>query len=533
MQTAELAAAVEAVATAAGWALAALAPSAAPRVPSTELLASCVQLLRARGAVEAAYLTLVAEIDQRRRDGALVGDGGFGESSTEGFLRTSAPMTPGQARSDVAAARSVAPSGTLAAMAQQLAQGEVTRAHVDVSVRCLDAIPGALQSTPQQRRVICRFLTDLGPTGHSQDLRRAAGALLDRLAPEVQDQFDPAALDRRYLDLATDQTGMVVGRFALDAVAGATLRAAIDAVSAPAPADRMVGGSSCPARDSGGGQDVGADRGVLGVAVAVDALGRDDRTARQRRADALTLLVGTAMAAEAPRRGERPRVVVHTSADQLAALSPAGLAGPARTESGQQLGGGALRRLACDAVLQRVVRGGDGSPLAAASLSLGREQRLATVPQRRALAARDRGCVVPGCGAQPGWCDAHHIVHWADGGPTDLDNLVLLCGTHHSGVHSGTWAVRMAADGIPEVVPPARLDLHRRPRRAPHHHVGAAVHALDTARHPDVGESGTDPPDWRPPGAPERPREPRYLRPRSSGPEMAEAVAATGRARRC
>ena len=134
------------------------------------------------------------------------------------------------------------------------------------------------------------------------------------------------------------------------------------------------------------------------------------------------------------------------------------------------MGRATLRRLACDAVLQRVVRGAAGETLA-----LGREVRLATRSQRRALAARDRGCVVPGCGAPPEACDAHHVRHWADGGPTDTDNLALLCGTHHTAVHAGTWAVVMAADGIPEVVPPRWVDPDQRPRRLWHHLVAAAA----------------------------------------------------------
>ena len=502
MQTGALTAAVEAVGKAAHSAREALAPGVVRHVPSEELLPACAQLLRDRGSVEAAYLALVAEVDRRRRSGELVGSSGFCESSTEAFLRARSPMTPGQARSDVSAARSLAPSGSLAPMAQQLADGDVTRAHVDVAARCLDGIPVGLRSTPEQKDVICRFVTGLAPSGHSLDLRRATDALLDRLAPDSRDRFDPASLERRYLDLATDSTGMVVGRFALDAAAGATLRAAIDAVSAPAPV--RCGTASDP---PGSWPDDGPQPPP---GLGVDALGRDDRTARQRRADGLATLVQTALGVQVPRRGERPRVVVHATADQLTGVT-ADSTVAARTEGGQDLDTGALRRLACDAVLQRVVWGSDGTRLAAAPLELGRENRLATVEQRRALAARDRGCIIPGCGAQATWCDAHHIVHWADGGPTDLHNLALLCGAHHSAVHAGRWTVRMAADGIPEVVPPQCRDPSRRPRRAPHHHVDEAMRDVERAWAAEpVGDRSTGPRDWRPPGVSDDDYEPPF-----------------------
>ena len=194
---------------------------------------------------------------------------------------------------------------------------------------------------------------------------------------------------------------------------------------------------------------------------------------------------------------------MHVTAEQLAGVAAAPATGAARTEAGQEFGSEAARRLACDAVLQRVVWDSDGTPLAPAPLELGRENRLATPQQRRALAARDRRRIIPGCGAQPSWCDAHHVVHWVDGGNTDVANLVLLCAAHHSAVHAGLWTITMAADGIPEVVPPARVNPFRRPRRAAHRHVDAAVAELDeTFRRSTVTERCADPPEWRAPGVP-------------------------------
>jgi hypothetical protein len=98
-------------------------------------------------------------------------------------------------------------------------------------------------------------------------------------------------------------------------------------------------------------------------------------------------------------------------------------------------------------------------------LDVGREQRTVTAGQWAALVVRDRGCAFPGCTRPAEWCIAHHIVHWADGGPTDLDNLVLLCGYHHRVVHHSGWQVIMAADRHPQFLPPPWVDPDQTPRR--------------------------------------------------------------------
>jgi len=72
-------------------------------------------------------------------------------------------------------------------------------------------------------------------------------------------------------------------------------------------------------------------------------------------------------------------------------------------------------------------------------LDVGRRTRLVTPTQRRALVIRDGGCVAEGCDRPPEWCDAHHVVHWIDGGMTDVSILTLLCSLHHHHVHDGTW----------------------------------------------------------------------------------------------
>ena len=95
----------------------------------------------------------------------------------------------------------------------------------------------------------------------------------------------------------------------------------------------------------------------------------------------------------------------------------------------------------------------------------GTARRLYDKHQRLVLAVRDRGCVFPACDRPPAWCEAHHITWWSEGGPTDLNNAALLCHFHHYLVHEGQWQVTMAHDGIPEIIPPRRLDPDQVPRR--------------------------------------------------------------------
>jgi hypothetical protein len=85
---------------------------------------------------------------------------------------------------------------------------------------------------------------------------------------------------------------------------------------------------------------------------------------------------------------------------------------------------------------------------------------------RKAVIARDRHCQHPGCRVAAEWCDVHHVVHWIDGGPTDLDNLVLLCRRHHVDHHEGAWRMSRAPDGTFVATPsPTRMFTRRRRRR--------------------------------------------------------------------
>ncbi|MEI8409910.1 MULTISPECIES: DUF222 domain-containing protein [unclassified Kribbella] len=108
---------------------------------------------------------------------------------------------------------------------------------------------------------------------------------------------------------------------------------------------------------------------------------------------------------------------------------------------GDALSAAAIRRLACDATIIPLVLGSNSEPL-----DVGRSERLVNRAMRRALNARDKGCVV--CGAPPIQCDAHHVQSWIDGGPTAISNLVLLCRRHHIDLHHGHWTITITNDTV-------------------------------------------------------------------------------------
>lgn len=169
--------------------------------------------------------------------------------------------------------------------------------------------------------------------------------------------------------------------------------------------------------------------------------GSDPRDAGARLWDALVdACIRLRNADELPRdHGSAVKVVVTIDHDSLRQQTiDAGLAREGRADTGARLSATAVRRLACDAHILPAVLGTDGQVL-----DVGRAHRLVTPAIWAALVLRDRHCAFPGCTRIPLACDAHHIVHWADGGDTSLDNLILLCRHHHTLTHHSPWQVHI------------------------------------------------------------------------------------------
>jgi hypothetical protein len=356
-----------------------------------ELAVRLDELERVTRATEAERARCLAEIERRglhARDGHL---------SAAAWLAQRHGMSQGSAEARVRAARSLE---EMPRAAEALARGEISTAAVDALVRARDAAPEAFA------RAEPALVRSARSRSH-RDLR----AELDRWRQEV----DAGAAGR------DEEERHARRRF-----------------TAVVAADGMI--RTDGELDPENGQFV-----ITALRAKVDAWTRtlvgDQRTPAQRRADALGEIAREWLdLAERPALGgERPHVVVTMD---LAALEERG-GGGASLEDAGPITPESARRLACDALVTRVITDARSMPL-----DVGRATKVVSPAMRRALAIRDGGCAFPGCERPPGWCDAHHVRHWADGGETALPNLALLCRPHHRVIHRGFGVA--IVDGRPE-----------------------------------------------------------------------------------
>ncbi len=364
--------------------------------------------------------------------------------------------------------------------AEAAAEGALNPGHVDAISEVMAAIPADIDDT--DRAGYEKTLVDLAQQSGPVVVRRAGRHLLALVDPDGREpQDDELAEPDRELLWSWTRHNRFKLRGTLDAESGQLLETMLSALAKPKP---HVDGTP------------------------------DQRSTGQRHGDAFAeLLDYTQRAAERPTEaGETPVVTVSMSLDQLLRREPRGtgttggaagriggaadasaVPGPYARPGAPGVTGGTAdmatgagsmpelfagtptlnwecpitaeqaRRLACDSRIIPAVLGSNGE-----ILDLGRETRTATRAQRRALAARDGGCVM--CSRTVRWCEVHHIRFWRDGGPTDIINLCLLCSACHRLVHHAGWEIRMATDGKPECLPPQWLDPTRQPRRftAPH-----------------------------------------------------------------
>ncbi len=415
-------------------------PAPAPKHPFADLdrLGDEIAELSAHlDAATARLLTLIREFDAR-------GGWNSGFSSCAAWLGWRVGLDLGAARERVRVARAL---GALPRLAEALARGELSYA----KVRALTRV-----ATPETE---ARLLA-VGRAGTAAHIERIV-----RGWRRVDRQAETRRATRQHADrglhVFADEDGTVVVRGRLAPEVGALLGRALDA-----------------ARET----LYQRARATTGSAPADPAMAPPTRA--QQQADALALLAETALHHEIDPGGpgERYQVVVHVDA---AVLADPAQPGQSVLEEGSHVSAETSRRLACDAS-RVVMRHDDEGRL----LEVGARTRTIPPALRRALLHRDATCRFPGCHARVG--EGHHVRHWAQGGPTTLGNLVLLCRRHHHAIHEEGYQVSRGPDGtlefrrpdgraLPDV--PAAIPVPMDPIRtlhAQHAALGLQLHARTT-----------------------------------------------------
>ena len=307
----------------------------------------------------------------------------------------------------------------------------------------------------------------------------------------AQADGEQVRLASRMLSTQVDEAGMLLLRARLTPEVGAVLLRAVQAAleQVPAPAEGTDGNEPTIAQRRAdalglvaesalaGELDPGnpGDRFQVTVHVPADTLAAGEPASTPPRVSAETRAASPAasqpVAAAAHAGRETASTPPHVSAETSEASAGAGEPAPpaAGLDAGQavieqagglHLGREAARRLACDAALVALLHGAGGE-----LLDVGRRTRAVPTALRRALLDRDRSqCQFPGCTSRH--CDAHHVVHWADGGETQLSNLVLCCRFHHRALHEEGFQVVADAAGQFQFLRPDGVPLPAEPPAA-------------------------------------------------------------------
>jgi hypothetical protein len=345
-------------------------------------------------ALEAVFATGVRRFDQ---SGEFRADGAL--SVTE-WLRSRCKLSGGAAAERVAIARQLE---KLPQTEAAFAKGDVGYQHVAVLARTVEHVGAAAVRKAEGSLLQAAQTMDPGKfTGVAKSFEHrvdAAGALAEA----------NRAYQRRYFHISEPQDGIVRLDGVLDAEGGATLRTALQAFMKPV-------------KD-------------------------DDRSYGQRNADALVELGRQGSGGKRDGAGPRPQLIIRATVDTLAGTkgAPAG-----ELEGGGTVPAETVQRYACDSAISRITGQGE------LEHELNHASRTLPASTRRALEARDRHCVFPGCTRPLSWCDGHHLVWWTRGGATTLPNLAMICRPHHRMVHEEGWRLVRHQDRRFSAIPPPR-----------------------------------------------------------------------------
>jgi len=400
------------------------------------------------GAVAASELTHRVRTDAGFRKIALGGDVG-GRFASE-LLRELTRLDDDTVRAWESVGDAITPRVSLQgevlpcrheAVAEAVLSASIPVAHAAIVARGIDRVRDAADRDTLTG--VEHTLVDYAGSLTTRQLGKLVRQLPDRLDPDGAEPREQWLRERSSVTLRQLPNGLTRLTAELHPEAAGFVRAALDAQTAPR---RVAFTDTIDTIDTDAENT--DDTGDIVT---------DTRTLAQKRVDALQTMARDFLAHDrGSLAGTAVTMLVTVDLDQLrTGLGTARIAGV-----DEPIAAPTARRLAADAELIPVVLGGDSEVL-----DLGRSARLFTEAQRRAMIARDGGCIWPGCQAPPAWCEAAHLVPWLPHGPTDLDNGALLCtGHHHRFDHDG-WT-HHRENGTPYLIPPPWLDPTRTPRRA-------------------------------------------------------------------
>ena len=308
-----------------------------------------------------------------------------------------------------------------------------------------------------------------GPAPTAQDLKALAEDLASMFDPDGEEPKDQDARRRRGVTIGRLRDGVHAIRGYLTPDVAAQFQLILDAILNPkgdGPPMPGVHFTPTDAADADGDRDAGARSDDADPFNSDPRCVLDDRTAAQKRHDALAMALAIAARHhDMPTLGgSSPVLVVNVDAKDLAAHSThathpdhsAHGAGGTFGASGSQGGCATIpgsgahvpvsvaAHVGCAGTIQRVLV--DEGRI----IGITTTDRVFTVHQRRAIIARDKECLIPGCHVPASWCEIHHVTEHAKGGPTHTDNGVPLCWWHHRSLGTSQWEVRMNR-GLPEV----------------------------------------------------------------------------------
>jgi hypothetical protein len=276
-------------------------------------------------------------------------------------------------------------------------------------------------------------LVGYAPTLTGRELRKLCSQAVDRADPDGAEPREDELRRRSGIRVINGRDGLITWIVTMHPEAAGFLTTAVDARTAPRR------------------QPTFRPDDELDLLIE-----HDDRTLAQQRLDALVSIGRDSLLRDdGDVAGTAVTMVVNIDYDTLVS----GIGAATIDGIDTPISAATARRLACDAEVLPRVFGGPSE-----KLDLGRTERLFSRAQRRAIAYRDGGCTWPGCTAPPGWCEVAHIVAWLLGGPTDLDNGILLCPFHHRRFDRDGWGFEWR-DGMPWFIPPPWLDSTGSPRR--------------------------------------------------------------------